>query len=197
MPREDEDVTGLLVAWSRGQPAADAPLIAIVYEDLRRMARRRLGAERADHTLAPTALVHETYLRLFALRRLRWQNRAQFFAIAARVMRRVLVDHARLHAAAKRGGQASPAPSDDAAGAAQPAPVDLLDLNCALERLAAIDQRLADVVELRYFGGLTVDEAAAALAVSPATVKRHWNQARAWLYRELHRTVSTRSPAEG
>ena len=135
MPHED-DVTGLLVAWGQGDRAADSRLIALVYQDLRRVARRRLRAERADHSLAPTALVHEAYLRLVDLRRVRWQNRAQFFAIAARLMRQILVDHARAHVAAKRGGADWKMPLADDLGATMPRDVDLLDLDVALGKLA-------------------------------------------------------------
>jgi RNA polymerase sigma factor (TIGR02999 family) len=192
----------MLVAWGRGDPAADSRLIAVVYEDLRRVARRRLRAERADHSLAPTALVHEAYLRLVDLRRVRWQNRAQFFAIAARVMRQILVDHARARAAAKRGGPGWKVPLAEAAGALAPPDVDLLDLDAALGKLAAIDPRLGDLVVLRFFGGLSVEEAAEALELSPATVKRDWTRARAWLFRELRAVVprperSRRQPSQG
>ncbi len=183
--RDGDDVTGMLVAWGRGDRAADSRLVAVVYEDLRRVARRRLRAERAEHSLAPTALVHEAYLRLVDLRRVRWQNRAQFFAIAARVMRQILVDHARAHAAAKRGGPGFKVPLADAVGATAPPDVDLLDLDAALGKLATIDPRLGDLVVLRFFGGLSVEEAADALERSPATVKRDWSRARAWLFREL------------
>ena len=189
MSRDGDDVTGMLVAWGQGDQAADSRLIAVVYEDLRRVARRRLRAERADHSLAPTALVHEAYLRLVDLRRVRWQNRAQFFAIAARVMRQILVDHARAHAAAKRGGPGWKVPLADAVGATAPPEVDLLDLDAALGKLAAIDARLGELVVLRFFGGLTVEEAADALGRSPATVKRDWTRARAWLFRELRAAV--------
>jgi RNA polymerase sigma factor (TIGR02999 family) len=192
MSRDGDDVTGMLVAWGQGDQAADSRLIAVVYEDLRRVARRRLRGERADHSLAPTALVHEAYLRLVDLRRVRWQNRAQFFAIAARVMRRILVDHARAHAAAKRGGPGWKVPLADEVGATAPPDVDLLDLDAALGKLAAIDARLGELVVLRFFGGLTVEEAAAALGLSPATVKRDWTRARAWLFRELR--VAARDP---
>jgi RNA polymerase sigma-70 factor, ECF subfamily len=196
MSRAHKDVTGLLAAWGQGDRTADSQLIALVYGDLRRVARRRLGAERADHSLAPTALVHETYMRLVDFRRVRWQNRAHFFAIAARVMRRILVDHARAHAAAKRGGAGWKVPVRDPAGA-QPRAVDLLDLDGALERLAAIDHRLSELVVLRFFGGLTVEEAAEALAVSPATAKRNWTRARAWLFRELQPEASRASSPRG
>jgi RNA polymerase sigma factor (TIGR02999 family) len=189
MSRDGDDVTGMLVAWGRGDRAADGRLMAVVYDDLRRVARRRLRAERTDHSLAPTALVHEAYLRLVDLRRVRWQNRAQFFAIAARVMRQILVDHARAHAAAKRGGPGWKVPLADEVGATAPPEVDLLDLDAALGKLATINPRLGELVVLRFFGGLTVEEAADALGLSPATVKRDWTRARAWLFRELRATV--------
>jgi RNA polymerase sigma factor (TIGR02999 family) len=165
-----------------------------VYEDLRRLARRRLRAERPDHSLAPTALVHEAYLRLVDLRRVQWQNRAQFFAIAARVMRQILVDHARALGAAKRGGGVWRVPLADDLLTAAPPDVDLLDLNAALDRLEAIDSRLGDLVVLRFFGGLTVEEAAESLDLSPATVKRDWTRARAWLFRELRSVARSRDP---
>ena len=195
MARES-DVTGLLVAWGQGDRAADSRLMATVYEDLRRVARRRLRSERADHSLAPTALVHEAYVRLVDLRRVRWQNRAQFFAIAARLMRRILVDHARGHAAAKRG-VAWKVPLSDHVGTTMPRDVDLLDLDGALERLATLDPRLGDLVVLRFFGGLTVEEAADVLARSPATVKRDWTRARAWLFRELRPLIAVRDTSKG
>jgi RNA polymerase sigma factor (TIGR02999 family) len=179
----DHDLTGLLVAWGKGDRAADSRLMQAVYADLRRVARRRLNAERRDHTLVPTALVHEAYLRLVDLRRVRWQNRAQFFAIAARVMRRILVDHARARAAVKRDGWK--VPLAEQLRVTLPREVDLLDLDDALLKLDAANARLSDLVVLRYFGGLTVEEAAEALDLSPATVKRDWTRARAWLFREL------------
>jgi|SRR5919109_760266 RNA polymerase sigma factor (TIGR02999 family) len=184
MPPAD-DLTALLRGWAQGDPTAASSLIAAVYEDLRRVARRRLRAERADHSLVPTALVHEAYLRLVDLRRIRWENRAQFFAIAARVMRQILVDHARAHAAAKRGGSRWTMPLGEHVGTVASREVDLLDLDAALDRLDTINPRLGHLVVLRFFGGLTVDEAAEILDVSVATVKRDWVRARAWLFREL------------
>ncbi len=175
----------MLAAWAQGDREADDRLMRAIYDDLRAVARRRLRAERPGHSLAPTALVHEAYVRLVDLRRVHWQNRAHFFAVAARVMRQVLVDHARAHAAAKRSGADWRVTISDTDGATQPRAVDLLDLDRALDRLAAIDQRLSDLVVLRYFGGLTVEETAESLAVSSATVKRNWMRARAWLFREL------------
>lgn len=193
----EHDVTALLAVWGQGDREADSRLMAIVYDDLRRVARRRLRTERADHSLAPTALVHEAYVRLVDLRRMRWQNRAQFFAIAARLMRQILVDHARAHAAAKRGGVAWKVPLSDHVGTTMARDVDLLDLDAALERLATLDPRLGDIVVLRFFGGLTVEETAEVLARSPATVKRDWTRARAWLFRELRPLIVVSDPSKG
>ena len=179
------DVTAWLLAWGQGDADADDRLIERVYGDLRRVARRRLLTERPDHSLTPTALVHEAYVRLVDLRRVRWQNRAQFFAIAARLMRRVLVDHARAHAAVKRGGAVWRVPLAEALEGPSRSEVDVLDLEAAMTRLGTIDPRLTDIVVMRFFGGLTVEETAAALGASPATVKRDWTRARAWLFREL------------
>jgi len=156
-----------------------------VYGDLRRVARRRLRAERGDHSLSPTALVHEAYVRLVDLRRVRWQNRVQFFAIAARLMRRVLVDHARSHAAAKRGGAMWRVSLSDHHAVTGPRDAGVLDLEAAVDKLASISPRLADLVVMRFLGGLTIEEAADVLEMSPATVKRDWLRARAWLFREL------------
>jgi RNA polymerase sigma factor (TIGR02999 family) len=181
----NDDVTGWLVAWSRGDRAADSQLIAAVYEDLRRVARRRLQSERRDHSLAPTALVHEAYVRLIDMRRVRWQNRAHFFAVAARLMRQILVDHARAHGARKRGAAAWRIPISENLVTVDPPDVQLLDLDGALTRLEAVDQRMSDLVVLRFFGGLSVEEAAQELEISEATVKRSWARARAWLFREL------------
>ena len=180
-----DDVTGWLVAWGNGDPAADSRLIEAVYADLRRVARRRLRAERGDHSLTPTALVHEAYVRLVDLRRIRWQNRVQFFAIAARVMRRVLVDHARGHGALKRGGDGWRVSLSEHAAVTLPREIDLLDLEAALDKLGQINPRLIDIVVLRFFGGLTIEETAEAIQSSPATVKRDWIRARAWLFRAL------------
>ena len=192
MSRDVGDVTRMLVTWGEGDRTADSRLIAVVYQDLRRVARKRLRAERPDHSLAPTALVHEAYLRLVDMRRVRWQNRAQFFAIAARLMRQILVDHARAHVAAKRGGPGWRVPLADDHGATVPRDVDLLDLDAALGKLATIDSRLSELVVLRFFGGMTVEEAAESLSLSPATVKRDWSRARAWLFRDLQRVVKER-----
>ena len=180
---EPTDVTALLLAWSAGDADARSRLIDAVYDELRRVARGHLRRERPDHSLAPTALVHEAYLKLIDQRRVRWQNRAHFFAIAAHVMRRILVDHARHRAAAKRGGSLMSLHEDDALS--PPLDVDILALDRALEKLATVDVRQSRLVELRFFAGLTVDETAAAIEVAPITVKRDWALARAWLFREL------------
>lgn len=183
--QRNQTVTGWLIAWGQGDAVAGSRLMSAVYEDLRRVARRRLRAERADHSLVPTALVHEAFVRLVEMRRVHWQNRAQFFAIAARLMRQILVDQARAHGAAKRGGAAWRVPLTDERATTGPRDVSLLDLDSALQKLSAADPRLGDLVVLRFFGGLTVEEAAEVLATSPATIKRDWSRARAWLFREL------------
>jgi RNA polymerase sigma factor (TIGR02999 family) len=184
-----DDVTAWLVAWGKGDPAADTRLIEAVYMDLRRVARRRLRAERGDHSLTPTALVHEAYLRLVDLRRIHWQNRVQFFAIAARLMRRVLVDHARGHAALKRRAPEWRVSLSEHVAATPPRDVDLFDLESALHKLGTINPRLTDLVIMRFFAGLTIEETAMVVHSSPATVKRDWIRARAWLFRELRHVV--------
>ncbi len=186
MPAEDpEPLTGLLRAWSGGDRAALDALVPLVYAELRAQARRHLWKERRNHTLQPTALVHETFLRLQSQRRAHWQNRRQFFAVAAQTMRRVLVDHARARIAAKRGAGRTLVPLEDAPAPARAPGVDVLALDQALSRLASLDARQAQVVEMRYFGGLSAEETAAALGVSLPTVKRDWALARAWLFRTL------------
>ena len=186
MPSSQNDLTGLLRAWSAGDPAAADQLIPVVYEQLRRQASRYLSRERSDHTLQPTALVNEAYLRLAEQRRVRWQDRGQFFALAATVMRRLLVDHARQHGASKRGASVTIPIGDGEVLALAPAPdVDVLALNDALTELAEIDPLRMRLIELRFFGGLTTEEAAEALGVSTATVTRGWRLARAWLHARL------------
>ena len=182
------DVTALLVAWSNGEHSAAEQLIPAVYAELYRQAARAMRREGAGHTLQATALVHEAYLRLVDQQHVEWRNRAHFFGIAAQVMRRVLVDHARARLAAKRGGELQRitlGTAFDVADAGGDGDTDVLALHEALERLATLDPEQARLVELRYFGGLTIEETAGALGVSPATVKREWALARAWLRREL------------
>jgi RNA polymerase sigma factor (TIGR02999 family) len=178
------DVTALLLAWSNGDEAARSRLFEAVYDELRQLARGRLRGERPDLSLAPTVLVHEAYLKLIDQRRVQWQNRSHFYSIAGHLMRRILVDHARARAAAKRGANAR-IPLDDVDVGVPPHDVDVIALDAALDKLASVDRRQSELVELRFFAGLTVEEAAAALDVSPITVKRDWALARAWLFREL------------
>jgi RNA polymerase sigma factor (TIGR02999 family) len=185
MATPDQGLTGLLQAWGAGDAAALDRLLPIVYRELHQQAQRYLRNETPGHTLQTTALVHEAFLRLVDQRVARWQNRAQFFGVAAQLMRRILVDHARRHHAAKRGGSAIPVPLEEDEVAAKESGVDLVALDDALTRLAALDPQQARVVELRYFTGLGIEETAEALGVSPATVKREWAMARAWLRREL------------
>lgn len=179
------EVTALLAQVGSRGPAAIDRLMSILYDELRRIASRQLRKERPDHTLETTALVHEAYVKLVGLNRISWQNRAHFLAVASQAMRRVLVDHAVSRRAQKRGGVRRKVPLDDVApGHAQPVET-LVALDTALHRLEQIDPRLSRVVECRYFGGMSVEEAAEALQVSPATIKRDWSVARAWLNREL------------
>jgi RNA polymerase sigma factor (TIGR02999 family) len=181
------DLTALLRAWSAGDAQAADALMAVVYKELRRQATRYLSSERTDHTFRPTALVNEAYLRLARQRRVVWQDRGQFFAVAATVMRRLLVDHARRHRASKRGAWTHTVSLEDGEQVSiSPAPdVDILELNDALLELSAVDPLRARMIELRFFGGLTTDETAEALAVSSATVTRGWRLARAWLHHRL------------
>jgi RNA polymerase sigma factor (TIGR02999 family) len=179
------DVTALLVAWNRGNRRGLNQLLPLVYAELRRIAARQLRGERANHTLQPTALVHEAYLRLVDQRQVDWQNRAHFFGVAAQVMRRILVDHARRHSASKRGEGVPCMSIDEAREVAASNEMPVLALDQALDRLEKIDSDLARIVELRAFGGLTIEEAAHVLNVSPSTAKREWRTAKAWLGREL------------
>lgn len=184
-----EDVTGLLRAWSAGDEAALETLIPIVHAELRRMARRQMRRERDGHTLQTTALVSELYLRLVDVGRVRWQDRTHFYAMAARLMRRVLVDHARARRYQKRGGDAVRVPFTDTLPVSIDRGTDLVALDQALTTLASFDERKSRVVELRFFGGLTVAETAEALSVSVETVARDWRLAKAWLHKELTRVI--------
>jgi RNA polymerase sigma factor (TIGR02999 family) len=182
----ETDVTRLLDAWSAGDPTALDRLLPLVYADLRRIAQNQLRSERSDHTLSATAVVHEAYLKLVGQRSVRLEDRAQFFAAAATQMRRILVDHARRRAAAKRGGAEIHVRLDsDSGGPAVERDLDLLAVDQALDELAALDARVARIVELRFFAGLSLDEAAAVLGVSRRTVAREWALARSWLHRRL------------
>lgn len=185
MVAPQQHVTEMLIAWAGGDSKALEALLPVVYDELRRMAARHLRNERSDHTLQPTALVHEAYLRLTDQTRMQWQNRTQFFAVAAQMMRRILVDHARTHLAKKRGAGGIKLCLDETPGLRVERAGDLIALDEALSRLGQLDLRQSQVVELRFFGGLSIDETAEALSLSPATVKREWTLAKAWLRREM------------
>lgn len=180
------DITGLLLAWSAGEEDALQRLSPIVHRELKRIAQHQMLRERREHTLQPTALVNEAFLRMVNVSGVKWQDRAHFFALAAQLMRRILVTHAVARAASKRGGAGQRVQLKDDIAVAPGREVHLIALDEALEKLAAFDQRKAKVVELRFFGGLSVDETAAALHVSTQTVMRDWSLAKSWLARELY-----------
>ena len=194
MSPEPGEVSHLLRAWGRGDAQAGEDLVPLVYRELRRRAAGYLRNERPDHTLQPTALVHEAYVRLVGQDRVSWQNRAQFFGVAAQMMRRILVDHARRHHAAKRPGAGAKVTMDDHIGAARPYDCEILQLDRALGELANINPRQVEIVELRYFGGLTEEEVAVLLSLSRTTVTREWQTARTWLYRRMTRTATNGQP---
>ena len=177
-----EPVTRLLLDWSDGDERARDEMMPLVYDELRRLAALYLHRERRDHTLQPTALVHEAYLRLVDQRQVNWKNRAQFVGLAAVMMRRILVNHARDRAAGKRGGDLRKVPLSDADEPGKPQDVDVIVLHEALDQLCDIDPRKSRIVELKFFGGLTTNEIAEVLQLSPATIERDWSFARAWLY---------------
>ena len=184
-----KDVTILLQAWNEGDPYAPQKLAPLIYAELRKLARRSMRRENPQHTLETGALINEAYLRLADWKNARWENRAHFYGVAAQIMRRVLVDHARAHNYQKRGGGARPLSLDEAVVASPDRAPDLLALDEALERLTKQDPRKGKVVELRFFGGLSVEETAAVLNVSPFTVIRDWNFVKAWLSREIKAAV--------
>jgi RNA polymerase sigma factor (TIGR02999 family) len=190
---QETEVTRLLVAWSHGNETALDQLMPLVYEELHRLAARSMAKERSDHTLQPTALLHEAFFRLVGQDQVHWKNRAQFFGIAAKMMRRILVDHARSRRFAKRQGVEHTIQLDEASIPTQSRPTDLLALDEALEALAHLDARKAQVVDLRVFGGLTIPETAEVLGFSATTVIHEFRTAKAWLYRELR----AEDPAEG
>jgi RNA polymerase sigma factor (TIGR02999 family) len=186
-----DGVTELLDRWNQGDVAARDALMPLVYDELRRVARRKLAGQHSDHTLQATALVHEAYMRLVNRKQAQWQDRTHFFALAAQMMRQILVDHARSHNAAKRGGGAISVTLDEESGGAAGTSiagssiVDLIDLDTALKKLAELDPRQSQLVELRFFGGLSIEEAAQAINISPATGKREWATARVWLHHAM------------
>jgi RNA polymerase sigma-70 factor (ECF subfamily) len=180
-----QEVTQLLVDWGNGNQAALDRLMPLVYTELRQLAHRYMRRERPGHTMQTTALIHEAYLRLVDQNQVRWQHQAHFFGIAARLMRQILIEHAHSHTRAKRGGGVGTLALDEAAIVSQARATELLALDDALERLATIDPRKSQVVELRFFGGLSVEEAAQVLNIAPNTVLRDWRMAKAWLRREI------------
>ena len=182
----EHDVTALLHDWCKGNQAVKEQLFELVYDALRKLARSHLRRERSDHTLQATALVHEAYMRLVDQSRVEWQNRAQFLGIASQMMRRILVDHARAKHAVRRGGGVANVPFEDAFGQVE-LDHDLVKIHEALDDLAKVDPSGAKVIELRYFGGLSIEETAEVMGTSASTVKREWATARTWLYRELSR----------
>lgn len=186
-PAPPGEVTELLLAWSQGDGRALDRLVPLVYDELRRLARHHMRCERPGHALQTTALVHEAYLRLVNQRSVRWQNRAQFFGVAAQLMRRILVDHARALHSAKRGSGVPTLPLSEEATLSPERAEEIVVVDEALRRLKEIEPRKSRVVELRFFGGLSVEEAAEVLGTSPVTVARDWRAARAWLYHEIRK----------
>ncbi len=184
-PARTEQATRLLIDWSNGNREAAAGLMPLVYDELRRLARGYLQRERSDHTLQATSLVHEAYLRLVDQGTTTWQNRAHFFGVAAQLMRRILVDHARRHRRKKRGGALDKVEFDEALALSVSRDLNLIALDDALQDLAALNPQHSQIVELRFFGGMTIEEVAEVLDVSPRTVQREWRMARAWLRRQI------------
>lgn len=184
-------VTNLLARWRGGDAAAREALVPLVYDELRRIARRCLAGQKTNHTLQPTALVHEAYLRLAGHDSVSWQNRAHFFAVATQMMRQILVDHARRRAAAKRGGGAVTIALDEEVASKSSVVLDLIALDDAMRQLAELDPRQSQIVELRFFGGLSIEETAHVVDISPATAKREWATARLWLHQAMSRSAGT------
>jgi RNA polymerase sigma-70 factor (ECF subfamily) len=185
-----QEITHLLLKWSKGDSAALDQLIPMVYPELRRMARRYMGRENSQHTLQTSALINEAYLRLVDTQAVEWQDRAHFFAVAAQVMRHILIDHARRYRYGKRGAGATHIALDDVAVIIQERAAEFVALDAALNSLKEVDPRKSRIVELRFFGGLTVEETAEVMNLAPITVKREWRAARAWLLREISRDVT-------
>ena len=190
MEAETLELTDLLAAWRRGDRLAEEDLLGLVYRELRGIARRHLASERSGHTLQATELVHEAYLRMAGQKGIHWQNRSQFFAVAATMMRRILVDHARRRNASKRGAGVTCVTLEGAVEQAAPVALEVVALDDALKVLGRMDPFKASIVELRFFGGLSIEEAAQALECSTDTISRHWRSARAWLARELSAEVA-------
>jgi RNA polymerase sigma factor (TIGR02999 family) len=185
MPAIPEEITQLLMNWSQGDKAALDQLVPLVYPELRRLAKRHMNRENPAHTLQTSALINEAYLKLVDQQNVQWQNRAHFFAVAAQVMRHILVDHARTRNYAKRGGGASKLPLDEAAALTERRATELIALDDALRDLARLDERRSQIIELRFFGGLSLEETAEVMNISPSTVQREWRAARAWLHHTI------------
>jgi RNA polymerase sigma factor (TIGR02999 family) len=185
MNREQPEISLILKDWSGGNRASADALLSLVYDELRKIARQYLRKERSDHTLQPTALVHEAYMKLIDISEISWQDRAHFFAVASNIMRQILVDHARARLTEKRGGEAQRIALEDAISFSDKPDVDLLALDEALKKLAEFDEQQCRIVELRFFGGLTIEETAHVVGISPATIKREWTLAKAWLFRKM------------
>jgi len=183
-----DEVTQLLINWSKGDKAALEMLVPLVHSELRRLARRYLGREHPGHTLQTSALINAAYMRLIDQDSVQWQNRAHFFAVAAQVMRHILVDHGRAHLYAKRGGGAHKVSLDEVEAITRQRAEELVALDDALNKLATLDARKSQIIELRFFGGLTIEETAEAMKMSPKTVTREWRSAKAWLHHEMSKT---------
>jgi len=188
MPALPQEITQLLMNWSQGDKAALDQLVPLVYPELRRLAKRHMDREDPAHTLQTSALINEAYLKLVDQQNVEWQNRAHFFAVAARVMRHILVDHARTRNYAKRGGGAPKLPLDEAAALTEQRAGQLIALDDALRDLAALDERKSQIIELRFFGGLSLEETAEVMKISPSTVQREWRAAKAWLHHTMTKT---------
>ena len=187
MSSSAKEVTQLLMDWGKGDAQALNQLMPLVYNELHRIAGRYLRNERPNHTLQTTALINEAYVRIVDGKSVKWQDRAHFFGVAAQIMRHILVDHARSSRSAKRGGGVQKLTLDEAVAGSQERNLDLVALNDSLNSLAQIDPQQSRIIELRFFGGLTIEETAEVMSISPATVKRDWNMAKAWLYGEINR----------
>jgi RNA polymerase sigma factor (TIGR02999 family) len=185
MVAKPNDITQLLLKWSKGSPAALEDLIPLIYPELRRLARRYMRQENPAHTLQTSALINEAYLRLAGQQSVEWQDRAHFFAVAAQVMRHILIDHARRHQVFRRGGGLLRVSLDETAVASHQRALEFMALDDALTKLAAVDARKSQIVEMRFFGGLTVEEIADVMKLSPITIKREWRAAKAWLHLEI------------
>jgi len=188
MPALPQEITQLLMNWSQGDKAALDQLVALVYPELRRLARRHMAREDPAHTLQTSAMINEAYLKLVDQKSVQWQSRAHFFAVAAQVMRHILVDHARTRNYAKRGGGAPKLPLDEAAALTEQRAAQLIALDDALNDLSALDGRKSQIIELRFFGGLSLEETAEVMKISPSTVQREWRAAKAWLHHAMSKT---------